>query len=142
MSQESVKIEERLLHRIGVREWGWPTLIMPGKVWRSEKHSTITCLVDAGENTVRAETRNLEVLEAGEKSVMPIEWRRAMWEYVQAHPSSGCGLGPFLAITKEERCDFIRKLAAELVTADDIGCRSIANDIGEFAAYGYELVNE
>lgn len=34
-----VSIDERLVKRIGVREWGLPTMAMPGQVWRSERSS-------------------------------------------------------------------------------------------------------
>ena len=46
------------------------------------------------------------------------------------------------AIAEEERCNFIREWAKKLVASDNIGCRSIANAIGEFAAYGYQLPSE
>jgi len=89
---------------------------------------------------IRTETLPLEIIPAGESmSVMPDHWRAALWEYVQAWPWSGCGYGPFLALTEEERCEFIRKLALHLVKSDNIGCCSIAHDIGQFAAWGYEL---
>ena len=140
--RDPVRIDERLLHRIGIREWGLPSLVMPGQIWRSEKESTISCMVDIGDNKVRTETRKLEVVSAGESQWMPVEWRNALWEYVQAWPHSGCGLGPFLAINNDQRCHFIRKMAAQLVASDDIGCRSIANSVGEFAAWGFELVRE
>ena len=91
---------------------------------------------------VSIETLPLVVLPAGEMSQMPDSWRAALWEYVQAWPDSGAGYGPFLAITEEQRCDFIRKWAKTLAESDNIGCRSIANSIGEFAAYGYELVSD
>ncbi len=137
---EPVLIEERLVSRIGVREWGLPSLCMPGKMWRSEEKGTITCMLpheDAGK--VKIETLPLVVIPVGQMSQMPNHWRAALWEYVQAWPSSGHGYGPFLAITEEQRCDFIRNWAKKLVESDNIGCCAIANDIGEFAAYGYEL---
>lgn len=134
-----VKIDSRLIGRIGVREWGLPSMCIPGKIWRSEKYKTVTCMTAKGRDRVNIETRPLEIVAAGEKQWMPDSWRAALWEYVQAWPHSGCGYGPWLAITEEQRCDFIRKMAAELVKSDNIGCCSIANSIGEFAAYGYEL---
>ena len=136
----SVKIEKRLLGRIGVREWGLPTLVMPGKIWRSENYGTVSCMLSKGPDMVRTETLPLEVVRVGELSVMPLPWREAIWEYVRAWPSSGCGLGPFLAISEAERCEFVRMLGKKLVSADDIGARSIAHDIGQFAAYEYETV--
>ncbi len=140
--RDPVRIDERLLNRFGVREWGLPSLIMPGKIWRSEKDSTISCMIGDGDDHVRTETRKLEVVPAGESQWMPLEWRNALWEYVQAFPHSGCSLGPFLAITEAQRCHFIRAMAAKLAESDDTGCRSIANDVGEFAAWGYERVEE
>ena len=136
----SVKIEQRLLKRIGVREWGLPTLVMPGKIWRSENCGTVSCMLANGPNMVRTETLPIEVIRVGELSVMPLAWREAIWEYVQAWPSSGCGLGPFLAISEEERCSFVRMLGEKLVSADDIAALSIAHDIGQFASYEYETV--
>jgi CO dehydrogenase/acetyl-CoA synthase delta subunit len=115
---------------------------MPGKIWRSEHNGTISCMVSSGKNTVRTETRRLQVVPAGEKQWMPMEWRNALWEYVRAFPHSGCGLGPFLAITRKERCDFIRKMAAQLAESDNTGCLPIANSVGEFAAWGYELAEK
>lgn len=139
---ERVKIDERLIQRIGVREWGLPTLVFPGQIWRSEKTNTITCMVANGAVNVSIRTLPLEIIPAGELSLMPDEWRAALWEYVRTYPHSGCGYGPFLAITEAERCDFIRELGKRLMQSDSIGCRSIANSIGEFAAWGYELVKE
>lgn len=140
--QEPVRIEERLLRRIGIREWGMPSMCMPGKIWRSEDNGTISCMVPHEEPTkVKIETRPLTILTDGFKaSWMPDHWRAALWEYVQAWPSSGCGLGPFLALTEAQRCDFIRKRAEELVKSDNIGCRHIAHDIGQFAALEYEII--
>lgn len=138
--KQSVQIDKRLIGNIGVREWGLPSMCIPGKIWRSEKNGTITCMTHKNAERVNIETLPLVVVEAGEKQWMPDSWRAALWEYVQEWPHSGCGYGPWLAITHEQRCDFIRKLAAELVKSDNNGCCSIANCIGEFAAYGYELV--
>lgn len=134
-----VKIDERLIHRIGVREWGLPTMCTPGKLWRSEKNGTITCMTAKGIDRVNIETLPLVVVPAGEPQWMPASWRDALWEYAQAWPHSGCPYGPWLRISEAQRCDFIRKMAAELVKGDNIGCCSVANCIGEFAAYGYEL---
>lgn len=116
-------------------------MCIPGKIWRSEKNGTITCMVaNEDPSKVKIETLPLEVIPAGESmSEMPNHWRVALWEYVQAWPDSGHGLGPLLAITEEQRCDFIRNWAKKLAVSDNIGCCSIANAIGEFAAYGYEL---
>lgn len=137
-----VKIESSLLHRIGVREWGMPSMCIPGKIWRSETHSTITCMVPHEDPTkVKIETLPLVIVEGNwEPSWMPDHWRSALWEYVQAWPYSGCELGPFLAITDEQRCDFIRKMAQELVSSDNIGCRMIAHNIGQFASLDFPLV--
>lgn len=143
VAANAVRIDERLVDRIGVREWGLPSLCMPGKIWRSKSNRTITCMLPHEDpSKVKMETLPLVVIPAGEMSWMPDAWRDALWEYVQAWPSSGHGLGPFLAITEEQRCDFIRNWAKQLVASDNIGCCSIANAIGEFAAYGYELVSD
>lgn len=137
-----VQIEERLIHRIGVREWGLPTARIPGQIWRSERDSTITCMLEhsgEGESVrIRIETLPLEVIPMGELSIMPDEWRAALWEYVKAWPYSGSGLGPFLKITEGERNAMIRKLALGL--DNDIGCRSIAGAIGKFAAVDFDTV--
>ena len=135
-----VKIEKRLLGRIGVREWGLPTMVMPGQIWRSEKYGTMSCMLANGPDMVSTETLPLQVIRVGDLSVMPLAWREAIWEYVQAYPLSGCELGPFLAISEAERCEFVRMLGEKLVSADDIGARSIAHNIGQFAAYEYETV--
>lgn len=136
---QQVRIDERLIGRIGVREWGLPSICMPGKMWRSEKHGTITCITPKNKDHVNIETLPLVVIPAGEMSQMPDSWRASLWIYVQEWFHSGCGYGPFLAITDEQRCDMIRKVAKELVASDNIGCSLIANSIGEFAAHGYEL---
>lgn len=88
---------------------------------------------------MKIETLPLVVIPAGEMSQMPDSWRAALWDYAQAWPHSGMCYGPFLALTKAQRCDFVRKMAAELVKSDNIGCCSIADGVGMFAAYGYEL---
>jgi hypothetical protein len=134
-----VRIDARLVHRIGVREWGLPSMCVPGKLWRSEQKGTISCMTAKGAHRVNIETFPLVVVGAGEAQWMPDGWRAALWEYVQAWPSSGCDYGPFLALTEEQRCDFIRKMAADLVKSDNIGCRLVAHDIGQFAALDYEL---
>lgn len=139
----TVKIDERLIHRIGVREWGMPSLCVPGKMWRSAERGTITCMLASDDpSKVKIETLPLEIIAAGEMSQMPDSWRAALWEYVRTWPDSGHGYGPFLSITEQQRCDFIRKWAEDLAKSDNIGCCSIANAIGEFAAYGYQLAEE
>ena len=134
-----VKINKRLVSRIRVREWGLPTLRTPGKIWRSKKHQTVTCLTVKDDSTLNIETLPMIVVGEGQPQWMPDHWREAMWDYVQKYPNSGCYLGPFLAITKEQRCDFVRTLASRLATADNIGCLSMAFDIGQFASWEYEL---
>jgi len=135
-----VTIDKQLIGRIGVREWGLPSMTVPGNIWRSEKNGTITCITHGTTpGFISFQTRPLVVVEPGELQWMPDSWRAALWEYVQAWPSSGSGYGPFLALTEEQRCDFIRLQAAELVKSDNIGCRHIAHDIGMFAALEYEL---
>lgn len=140
-SLPSVRVDSRLVHRIAVREWGLPSTRCPGKMWRSEDHGTISCMLAHPDNPmiVRIETRPLEIVDPGGSQWMPDDWRAALWEYCQAWPSSGCEYGPFLALTEERRCDFIRKMAEELVASDNIGCRLIAHDVGMFAAIDYEL---
>lgn len=141
-SMPIARIERRLVSRIGVREWGLPTLAMPGKVWRSRENDTMTCMVPHSDPAEFAiETLPLEVIEPGELSEIPDHWRDAMWEYVQAYPASGHGLAPFLRITEEQRCDFIRTQAEFLVRSDNIGCRSIAHMIGDLASIEFELVH-
>lgn len=136
-----VKIEERLIGRIGVREWGLPTLRTPGKIWRSKRHKTVSCMVPSADpDKVSIETARLEVLPIGELTQMPLHWVQSLWEYVQAWPDSGAGLGPFLAITQAERAAFIRQQARRLETADDFVVASIAHQIGQLAAYEYEVV--
>ena len=137
----TVRIDQRLIGHISIREWGLPSMRIPGKIWRSEKNGTISCMIAKDSDLVTIETVPMAIVEAGEPQWMPDSWRAALWEYAQAWPHSGCGYGSFLAITEAQRCDFIRKMAAELVRADNIGCCSIANSIGEFAAYGYDLYN-
>lgn len=134
-----VRIDVRLIHRIGVREWGLPSLCMTGKIWRSKERGTISCMLHKDAKNVRIETLPLVIVDSFETSWMPDHWRSALWEYVNAWPSSGCGLGPFLSITEEQRCDFLRTMANELAKSDNIGCRAIAHDIGQFAAYDYAL---
>lgn len=143
VGEKQVRIDERLIGRIGVREWGLPSLSMPGKMWRSVVHGTISCMVPPATDPklVSIEMLPLVIVNPGEQQWMPDLWRDSLWEYLQAWFYSGCGYGPFLAITEEQRCDMIRKMAQELVKSDNIGCCSIANAIGEFSAYGYESIH-
>lgn len=136
-----VKIEMRLLDRIGVREWGLPSLCIPGKIWRSEKTATISCMVaNKDPKMVTIETLALTILTDGlEMSWMPDHWRAALWDYCQAWPDSGMTYGPFLSLTEQQRCDFIRQHAKRLVDSDNIGCRSIAHNVGLFAAYDFQI---
>jgi len=134
-----VSIDERLVSRIGVREWGLPTMAMPGQVWRSEWHQTMSCMVACEDNAmVRVETRPLVVLPVGELSWLPDHWRSAMWEYVQAWPHSGCGLGPLLAVSRGDRHALLRRLASDLLATDEIGALVIANSLGLLAAVDFE----
>lgn len=138
-----VKIDTRLVGAIGIREWGMPGLCVPGKLWRSENHGTVTCMLAGPDpNRVKIDTRPMEIVEAGEDQWMPDEWRVALWSYAQEWPESGSAYGPWLAITEAERNAFLRKLGARLVGADEIGCRMIANMIGELAAWGYRLPSD
>jgi hypothetical protein len=92
-----------------------------------------------GDNVrIRMETLPLEVIPMGDLSIMPDEWRDALWFYVSTFPHSGAGLGPFLRIADGDRIALIRSLAEGL--KDDIGCMSIANCIGQLAAVEFELV--
>lgn len=136
---EPVEIDERLLHRIGVREWGLPSLITPGQIWRSQENKTISCMLPSGPDNVRIETRKLVVVSPWRRSWMPKEWREALWEYAKEWPHSGSQYGPFLSVSEKERCDFIRMLCEKLLRGDNIGCRSIAHDIGMMASVEYEL---
>lgn len=137
LNQDPVFIDEDLIHHIGVREWGLPTLCMPGQIWRSEENNTITCMTYRSETEVNIETRPLLLTKDRTRSVMPDSWRAALWIYVQAWPSSGHGYGPFLDLTEKVRCDFIRDVAKNLFD-NDLGCLSIANMIGDLAAYNYD----
>lgn len=134
-----VQIEKRLIHRIGIREWGCPTLRTPGQIWRSKENKTIICMVASDDpDAVRVETLPLEVIDIGELSIMPDHWRDALLEYVRAWPHSGAGLGPFLRITQDERNVLIRSLAGGL--GDHIGCCMVAHYMGQLAAVEYERV--
>jgi len=135
-----VRIDWRLVERIGVREWGLPTLRMPGKVWRSREHHTLSCMLPNGREKLKIETRPYAAVmpEKGDRLWMPMTWRRAMWQYVKAHPFSGSQLGPFLSVDDAKRNALLRKLGEQLAKADDIGARSIAHHIGEIAAYACE----
>lgn len=134
-----VQIESRLIDRIGVREWGLPTLSIPGQIWRSEERGTISCMLPhpTDETLVRIDTRELEVIEVGEFSWMPDEWRSALWSYVQNWWTSGCHLGPFLAISDDERGAFLQMLAQKLADSDSITRRHIAHSMGQFAALDF-----
>jgi len=139
LNMAQVRIDERFLHRINVREWGWPKLVMPGKIWRSEKDKTITCLTRCDAENFNVDTRRLEVVEPGGMQTIPESWSAAMWEYAQAYPSSACQLGPFLRITEEQRANFIRERAKLLMAKDsDLGVLLLAHEIGMFAAFDCE----
>lgn len=142
-TKPTVKIDERLIDVISVREFGLPSLCVPGKMWRSEDKGTISCMTASDIATrVNIETLPLLVVEAGEDQWMPLKWQEALWEYVQAWPASGCEYGPFLNLTEEQRCDFIRKLAKTLVASDNIGCCLIAHGIGQLAAVTYQPIKQ
>ena len=134
-TEPAVILDERLLHEINVREWGMPSLCIPGQMWRSEKNNTISCMVSlADPSRVKIETLPLKVAPAGTRSELPHHWRAALWEYTKAWHYSGCKYGPLLAITETDRCNLIRALGGNLVASDNIGCCSIANAIGQAAA--------
>jgi hypothetical protein len=114
-------------------------MAMPGQVWRSEKHQTMSCMVACEDPAiVQVETRPLVVLAVGKLSWLPDHWRSAMWEYVQAWPHSGCGLGPLLAVSREERHALLRRLASDLLATDEIGAVGIADSLGLLAAVDFE----
>ena len=139
-----VRIEERLIGQIGVREWGLPSLRMPGQIWRSEESSRVFCMLAKEDEPkmLRIDSLPLEIVGIGEPNWIPEAWSAALREYAQAWPSSGCGYGPFLRLTEDERNSFLRKLGQNLLDSDRIGCQSIADGIGKFAAFGYEKLNE
>ena len=142
-SSRSVIIDKRLMRRIGVREWGLPTLRIPGQIWRSETHATISCMVESDKaGHVKIETLYLRTGMTGQFSEMPLTWRKALWEYTQAYPASGCCYGPFLAITEQERNDFILTLGKKLMDSGHIGRRMIAHDIGQFASVDFEVYSD
>jgi len=139
VDKEPVFICDRLIHRISKRDWGLPTLRVPGKIWRNSESTLITCMLSDATDAekVRIETRPLQSVYDDMKQSMPDEWRAAIWEYVQAWPASGCKLGPLLKITDKERNDFLRKLIATCVGADDIGLRLAAHNVGLFASVDF-----
>lgn len=137
-NQDMVKIEQRLLNRIGKREWGLPTLRVPGQIWWSEATNMIYCMTEASETRVSVESLSLQIVGVGEPTEMPSRWREALWSYCQAWPTSGCKYGPFLAIDDATRNRFLRQLGEKLVRSDEVGCQSIAHMIGEFSSYEYE----
>lgn len=142
-SERPVAIEERLLSRIRVREQGLPTLAMPGQICRSAERQTVSCMVACEDQAkVQIETRPLVVLPIGELSWLPNHWRTAMWEYVQAWPLSGCGLGPLLAISRAERHSLLCKLAHDLLATDEIGAPGFAHAMGLLAALEFERPKE
>lgn len=134
-----VTLQAPLLRLIGVREWGLPTLVTPGQIWRSRTTGYVSCMLPKGRDQVTTETRLLHIVEPNEKQWMPKAWRKAIWQYVKEYPYSGYDLGPFLDVNDEARNKLLRKLARELVNADEIGARSIAHAIGGIAALGMTI---
>ena len=132
-----VKLRAELLKGVGVREWGMPTGLYVGKMFRSEKHETITCGLPLGHDRIRWQTRYVRIVERAEDEWMPASWRDAAWRYVQQWPASGHYLTPFLRITLEQRRAFVRELIVRAMSAvekdDPIGWMAQGRGIGIYA---------
>lgn len=78
------------MHKFNVREWGVPSLCMPGKAWRSERHQTISCLLALPRNpgNLRVETRKLLIVDHAADQWIPATWIRAARVYASAWPDS------------------------------------------------------
>lgn len=137
----SIRLREELLHRIGVREWGQPTLVMPGKISRSRERRTVTCSLPSGHKRVRWDTRSVEIVGRAEEEWMPVTWRDAIWTYCKAWPHSAWKLVPFLRAPEKERHALLRRLLENAAAADHIGIMSSGRVAGAFAAH-WPIVGE
>lgn len=86
--QRPVCLTPRTISSIGIREWGLPTLLMPGKVWRSELRGTITITAPAPHGHVRLITRPLRAVKCLVGEWMPSPWYRWMARYLRKWPAS------------------------------------------------------
>ena len=110
MSKRAVRLGQRLLDRIGVREWGYPSLVTPGQIWRSREAQTVTCIVASGKEAVEIDCRPLTIVEPGDSQWIPKLWRSSIWRYVKAYPASGAGLTALVWPADDERAKLLRSL--------------------------------
>lgn len=136
MSDETpVVLRRDLIQCIPRREWGLPTAMEPGKLWRSADRGFVTVVL-FHEDGPRMESRQLIPLPEGkpvQDEWMPPHWREAVWRYCQAWPDSAWRLAPFLDISEAERQSFVRKLLCRALDADDIGVLDCARVAAAFA---------
>lgn len=70
------------LQHINVREWGLPTGVFIGKVWRSERRRIVVCILPVGRSTaVNLDTRPVLIVDRPEHQWIPASWRSAMARY-------------------------------------------------------------
>ncbi len=128
-----VRLRRVLIGRIGVREWGRPSVICPGKMYRSESHSTITCLLPRANDMVRFETRDLVEVEEPEDEWMPARWRDAMRYYCFEWPTSATYLSGMVRLTEDERLAIMRDCARRVLSEKYLFAIANGTNLGEWA---------
>ena len=83
-----IRLTSYNIAKIGIREWGLPTGRYVGKLWRSERNRTITCLLPHDADTLRAESRHVLIVDRPDEQWIPATWRRAMSAYKRQWPDS------------------------------------------------------
>ncbi len=86
----AVRLTSYNLRKISVREWGIPTFCGAGKMWRSERHRTITCLLPLPDDpkSLRVEVRHLLIVDHAGDQWIPATWLKAAAVYAKAWPGS------------------------------------------------------
>lgn len=85
-----ILLTEYNMHKLNVREWGIPSFCGPGRMWRSEAHHTVTCLLPLRGDPahLRAETRRLLIVDRAAEQWIPATWRQAVAVYAKEWPAS------------------------------------------------------
>lgn len=87
MAKRPILLTASNLAHINVREWGMPSLFV-GKVWRSERHRTVTCLLPKGPTNLLIQTRPVFIVDRVVDQWIPATWARAMAAYRTQWPNS------------------------------------------------------
>lgn len=91
--KRTVRLLSATVDRLSVREWGLPTGLFVGKLWRSERHRTVTIILPGPDpERVTFSTRRVERVDRPEDQWLPRAWIDAARVYRREWPASAVRL--------------------------------------------------